>query len=232
MRDFLFSVLAGIALAFHFGAWFESLEWTSVAASVTLVQAQPIFVAIGAWIVLQERLTRQMVLGIGIALFGMAAMSFADFLGGVLVGPRPLYGNALAVFGAVMAAGYVLAGRSLRQRVALIPYVLIVYGVCTVTLLGIVVIAGHPITGYPAREWVIFVGLAIGPGLFGHTVINWTLAHLESSVVSVSLLGEPIGATILAMILLAEFPTSFTIIGAMVVLVGIYLTAVDSESDP
>ncbi len=228
-RDLAFATLAGIALALHFAAWFESLEWTSVAASVTLVQAQPVFVALGAWLLLRERVTRRMALGIAIAVSGMAAMSFGDLLGGVLVGPRPLYGNALALFGAVMAAGYVLAGRSLRQRVALVPYVVVVYGVCTVTLLALVTAEGHALVDYPAREWAIFVGLAVGPGLFGHTVINWALAHLESSVVSVSLLGEPVGATILALLLLSEVPTAYTILGGVVVLAGIYLTATDAE---
>ena len=224
-RDLALSVLSGVALAFHFAAWFESLDWTSVAASVTLVQAQPVFVAAGAWLLLRERVTRRTVVGVVVAVLGMAAMSLGDLLGGVLVGPRPLYGNALALFGAVMAAGYVLAGRSLRQRVALVPYVVVVYGVCTVTLLVIVVLGGHGLSGYPPREWLLFAGLAIGPGLFGHTVINWALAHLESSVVSVSLLGEPIGATILALVLLAEVPTPYTVLGGIVVLAGIYVTA-------
>ncbi len=229
-RDLGFATLSGVALALHFAAWFESLTWTSVAASVTLVQAQPVFVALGAWLLLRERVTRRMALGIAVAVSGMAAMSFGDLLGGVLVGPRPLYGNALALFGAVMAAGYVLAGRSLRQRVALVPYVVVVYGVCTVTLLVIVLVEGHTLTGYPGREWLLFAGLAVGPGLFGHTVINWALAHLESSVVSVSLLGEPVGATVLAFVLLSESPTAYTIAGGVIVLSGIYLTATDSEA--
>lgn len=229
-RDLVFAVLSGVALALHFAAWFESLAWTSVAASVTLVQAQPVFVALGAWLVLRERVTRRMVGGIVVAIAGMIAMSFGDLLGGVLVGPRPLYGNALALFGAIMAAGYVLAGRSLRQRLALVPYVVVVYSVCSVSLLGIVLMEGHALTGYPASEWGIFVGLAVGPGLFGHTVLNWALAHLESSVVSVSLLGEPVGATILAVIFLSEVPTVVTVIGGVVVLIGILLTATDSKT--
>ncbi|WP_418285384.1 DMT family transporter [Halorubrum sp. DTA46] len=224
-RDLAFATCSGVALALHFAAWFESLDWTSVAASVTLVQSQPVFVALGAWLLLRERVTRRMAIGISVAVAGMAAMSVGDFLGGVLVGPRPLYGNALALFGAVMAAGYVLAGRSLRQRVALVPYVVVVYGVCTVSLLAIVLVEGHPLGGYPAREWAIFVGLAVGPGLFGHTVLNWALAHVESSVVSVSLLGEPVGATILALVFLSEVPTAITVAGGAVVLAGIALTS-------
>ena len=223
-RDLVFATLSGVALALHFAAWFESLEWTSVAASVTLVQAQPVFVALGAWLLLSERVTRRVAVGITVAVGGMAVMSLGDLVGGVLVGPNPLYGNSLALFGAVMAAGYVLAGRSLRQRLALVPYVVVVYGVCTVSLLAIVIIEGHPLTGYPTREWLVFAGLAIGPGLFGHTVINWALAHVDSSVVSVSLLGEPVGATILAFILLSEVPTTFTVVGGGVVLAGIYVT--------
>jgi len=228
-RDLGFATLAGLALALHFASWFESLEWTSVAASVTLVQSQPLFVAVGAWLLLRERVTRRTTLGILVALAGMATMSLGDLLGGVLVGPNPLLGNALALFGAVMTAGYVLAGRSLRQRISLVPYVVIVYGVCTGGLLVIVLAQGGPLTGYPAREWLIFVALAAGPGLLGHTIINWALAHLESSVVSVSLLGEPIGATLLAVLLLAEAPTLYTVFGGAIVLAGIAITTLERE---
>lgn len=231
-RDLLFATVSGLALAVHFAAWFESLSWTSVAASVTLVQAQPLFVAVGAWALLDERVTRRMLLGIVLAVVGMIGMSIGDLLGGVLVGPDPVLGNSLAVLGAVMAAGYVLAGRSLRQRVSLVPYVVVVYSVCTAGLLVIVLLQGNELRGYPTSEWLIFVGLAIGPGLLGHTVINWTLAHLESSVVSVSLLGEPIGSTILALLVLAETPTLYTIVGGVVVLIGIGLTASDRKTEP
>jgi len=158
-----------------------------------------------------------MTVGIAVAVAGMMAMSsLGDLLGGVLVGPRPIYGNGLALFGAIMAAGYVLAGRSIRQRVALIPYVVVVYGVCTLSLLAIVLAEGHALTGYPPSEWAIFVGPPPSDGAVGHTVLNWALAHLKSSVVSVSLLGEPVGATILAFVF-AEAPTAFTLAGGAVV---------------
>ena len=227
-RDLAFAVLSGFALALHFATWFESLNWTGVAASVTLVQSQPIFVAVGAWAVLSERINRRMTAGILVAVVGIITMSLGDLLGGV-VGPNPLLGNSLAVFGALMAAGYVLTGRSLRQRIAVIPYVVVVYSVCTVVLLGIVLLQGAPLAGYPHREWLLFAGLAVGPGLLGHTVINWALAHIESSVVSVSLLGEPLGATILAALLLSEIPTLSTVAGGGIVLAGIVLTASGRE---
>ncbi len=225
-RDLLIATLTGAALAVHFAAYFESLAWTSVAASVTLVQSQPLFVAIGAALFLQERIGPRRAGGIAIAVAGMAAMSAGEFLGGAAVaGAHPLYGNALAVLGAVMAAIYVLVGRSLRQRVAVVPYVLVVYTACTLTLLAVALLQDLPLVGYDRREWIIFLAMAVGPGLFGHTVVNWALEHVESAVVSVSLLGEPVGATILALVLLAEAPGPTTVAGGIVVLAGIYITA-------
>lgn len=225
-RDVFVACVTGLALAAHFAAWFESLEWTSVAASVTLVQSQPVFVAIGAAVLLDERLTVRILIGIAITLAGAAVMSAVELLGGaVLAGARPLYGDGLALLGAVMAAGYVLAGRSLRQRMPLLPYVSIVYVVCSLGLLGWVVVQGMPLGPYPTHEWVLFLGMAVGPGILGHTVINWVLAHVESSVVSVSLVGEPVGSTLLAVVLLGEVPHAVTALGGAVVLGGIYLTA-------
>jgi drug/metabolite transporter (DMT)-like permease len=233
-RDLFVAGLTGVALALHFVSWFESLRHTSVAASVTLVQSQPLFVAVGAWALLDERLTRRMVVGILVALAGAAAMSLGDpvlaALGLVDVDASlkgtSSYGNLLALGGALMYAAYVLAGRSLRQRVSLVPYVVVVYLACTAVLLVIAVGQGATLVDYPRREWLLFLGMAVGPGIFGHTVINWALAHVESGVVSVSLLGEPVGSTLLAMLVLpGEIPTPTTVVGGAVVLFGIYLTA-------
>ncbi|MFB6126326.1 MAG: DMT family transporter [Halolamina sp.] len=236
-RDLGLATVAGLALAVHFASWFASVELTSIAASVTLVQSQPLFVAVGAWVLLEERLSRRMVAGIAVAVVGMVAMSFGDPLAAAVAGDAGLaaslltgeaaLGNALAVVGAVAAAGYVLAGRSIRQRVALVPYVVVVYAACAVGLFGVVLAEGAALTGYPPREWLLFLSMAVGPGVFGHTVVNWALAHVESSVVSVSLLGEPVGSTLLALVVLSEVPTATTAVGGAVVLAGIYLTASD-----
>ena len=225
-RDVAVAGVTGLALAAHFAAWFESLAWTSVAASTTLVQAQPVFVAVGAALLLDERLSVRILAGIAITVAGAAVMSAAELLGGAaLAGARPLNGDALALLGAVMAAGYVLAGRSLRQRMPLIPYVTVVYAVCALALLAWSLSQGHSLGPYPPREWLLFLGMAVGPGILGHTVINWVLEHVESTVVSVSLVGEPVGSTLLAVALLGEVPGGPTVVGGVVVLVGILLTA-------
>ncbi|WP_256684192.1 DMT family transporter [Halococcus qingdaonensis] len=224
VRDWLVAGAGGVALAIHFASWFESLEFTSVAASVTIVQSQVLFVAIGASWLLAEHVTRRTIAGMALALVGIATLSIGDSLTGAVAGSAPLYGNALALVGAVCAAGYVLAGRSLRQRIPLIPYVIVVYSVCAIVLLALVLADGAALTDYPASEWLLFAGMAIGPGIFGHTVLNWALAHLESSVVSVSLLGEPIGSALLAL-LLGEVPSALTVVGGAVILLGITVTA-------
>jgi drug/metabolite transporter (DMT)-like permease len=223
-RDLLGALLAGLALAAHFAAWFESVDRTTVAASVTLVQTQTVFVAAGAGLVLSERVGRRTLAGIAIALAGAGLMSAAGaFDGGAA--PDPLLGNGLAIVGAVMAAVYVLSGRSIRQRVPVVPYVLVVYAVAAVGLLGVVLAGGHSLSGYPREEWLLFLGMAVGPGILGHTLINWALEHVESSIVSVSLVGEPVGSTVLAALLLGEVPGALALAGGAVVIAGIVVTA-------
>lgn len=223
-RDWIAAIAAGVALAVHFVAFFESLAWTSVAASVTLVQTQPIFVAVGAVLLLGERVDRRVVLGIVIALVGALVLSMAEPGDTLPAGGDATIGNALAVAGAVMAACYLLAGRSLRQRVSIFPYVTIVYTACVAALFPAVLLSDAPVVAYPAREWMLFLAMAAGPGLLGHTVLNWALEHVPSTVVSVTLLGEPVGATLLGVVLLAEIPTQVTVVGGLVVLAGIYVT--------
>ena len=221
-RDWAVAVGAGLALAVHFAAWFESLDWTSVAASVTLVQTQPIVVAVGAVLFLEERVTRGIAAGIGVALAGAVVLSLGDLLSGAAaVGAWPAWGNALALAGAVTGGAYWLSGRSLRARLSLLAYVTVVYATCALALLCLVLLARASLLGYPPREWLLFLGMAVGPGVFGHTVLNWSLGHLESSVVSVTLVGEPVGSAVLALLVLGEVPGAWTVAGAPLVLAGI-----------
>ncbi|GAD52316.1 permease of the drug/metabolite transporter (DMT) superfamily [Halarchaeum acidiphilum MH1-52-1] len=224
-RDWAVIVVSGVALAAHFASWFVSIEYTSIAASTVLVQTQPIFVALGAWLVLDERPNRAVSVGVVLAVCGVAVTSVGGLLGAPLVGSAPLLGDALALCGAVCASAYVLAGRAVRQRLALVPYTTLVYAVCTLTLLALVLLRGLPLFAYPPREWALFLAMALLPGFFGHTALNWTLEHLESSVVSVALLGEPVGAAILALALFGEYPGPATVVGGCVILAGIGATA-------
>ncbi len=239
-RDLGIAVLTGVALALHFASFFESLEWTSVAASVTLITLQPIFVVVGASLLLREQLNARLLGGMGLAIVGAFGMSIGPIVVDPLFGggdvssalvsafageSAQLYGNAIALAGAALGGAYVLAGRSLRQRTSLFAYTFIVYGISTIALGVLAVTAGAPLQGYPPIEWVLFLAMALIPGMFGHTVINWALRYVKSSVVSVSFLGEPVGSTILALVLLGEVPEAVTVVAGSVVLVGIFFTA-------
>lgn len=224
-RDLGIAMITGIALCVHYTLWFESLEWTTVAAGVTLTQTQTIFVALGAHWVLNERLNRGTLLGVAMAFGGVAIMSIGARLAGV-TDANALFGNTLAVFAGVLFAGYLLAGRSLRQRVAVVPYITIVYTLAALAVLGMALLAGRTVTptAYPRHEMAIFLALALGPTIFSQGLVNWALAYIESSIVSVSFLSVPIASAILAIIILAEYPGTETVIGGTIVLSGIYLT--------
>ena len=217
-------------LALHFWSWNSSISLTSVAASVVLVNTQPVVVALLSVVWLREQPTRRQWTGIAIAMLGaliVASPSFASSASDATAHPRALLGNMLALGGAITAAIYFVAGRRLRASLDLWPYVGLVYGTCFLVLLVLSVVAGAPLAPQPARELAIFAALAAGPMLLGHTGLNWALKHSPAYVVNLTLLGEPLGATIIAALLpgIREVPTPATLLGGGVVLAGILLTA-------
>jgi drug/metabolite transporter (DMT)-like permease len=138
-------------------------------------------------------------------------------------------GDLLALVGAVAAAGYLLIGRKLRARISLLSYIFMVYGMAAVVLLGIMFAAGQSPLGYPPQTYLWLLLLALIPQLIGHSTYNWALGYLSAAYVSIALLGEPIGSTILAYFLLSETPTLFKIVGGILILAGIYVASL-SES--
>ncbi|MDH5702766.1 MAG: DMT family transporter, partial [Aigarchaeota archaeon] len=220
-RESAIVLLAGAALAVHFASWISSLSLTSVTSSVVIVNSSPVFVAVIGRYLLREGVTPRMALGIAAALLGCSIIAFADLgLGGVNV-----QGDIYALVGALAAAVYVLGGRMIRRTTGLLAYVLPVYAICSLILGGAAVLLKTPLHPYQEREYWIFLALAIVPTIFGHTLYNWALRFVPASVVAVSLLGEPVGATALAGVILHEYPTPLTVFGAVLTLTGIYVTA-------
>lgn len=226
-RDLGVSLVTGVLLGVHFLLFFNSLDWTTVAAATTLTQTHALMVPVGAYFVLDEGVTRQMVAGIAIAVAGVLLLSTGGMLTqSLLAGSRPLYGNAIAVLAAVGFTFYALAGRSVRQRLSLFPYVTLVYGMATVAVGIYAGVVGAPIVHpFPLAEWGIFLGLAIGPGLLCHTLLNWSLEHVEASVGSAAFLGIPVVSTALAVVLLDEVASWITVVACGIILTGIYLAA-------
>lgn len=233
-RDLLVALGAGAMLALHFWSWNSSLALTSVAASVVLVNMHPaVVVALSAsW--LGERASRRQLAGIGLAVLGAIVVGAFDALAAPAAGAagapgsasRALLGDLLALVGAVTVGVYYVAGRKLRQTLDLWPYVALVYGACFAVLLAIAAVRGAPLLPQPPREWLIFAGLAIGPMLLGHTGMNWALKHLPAYVVNLTVLGEPVGATLLAALLpgIREVPGPHALVGGAMILAGALIT--------
>ncbi|HCQ03027.1 MAG TPA: EamA/RhaT family transporter [Candidatus Latescibacteria bacterium] len=215
----LWSSLAGLLLAVHFATWITSLAYTSVASSVMLVTTAPVFVGMLSHWGLRERLSARMFTGILVAVSGGVVIGYGDYTTGV----DPLFGDLLAIAGAISAGGYFVIGRKLRSQVDLLPYITVVYSTAAVWLVGLALATGQPMSGYTPSTYLILIGLAVGPQLLGHSSLNWALKYLSAVLVSVVILTEPIGSTILAYLILNEEVTRYTLIGGMLVLTGIYV---------
>jgi drug/metabolite transporter (DMT)-like permease len=228
LGELLLAIAGGVALALHFWAWNASIHLTTIAASVTLVSLQPAVVAVISAVALREAPSRRQMAGIAIAIAGAFIIAAPDLRGGLAPsGNRALQGNLLAMSAAVTAAVYYSIGRRLRASLGIWAYVSIVYSAAFITLAAIALSRGIPLGSQPSREVAIFAALAIGPMLIGHTGMNWTLKFLPAYVVNLTVLGEPVGATILGAFIPAirQIPTIATMVGGAVVLAGVIIAA-------
>jgi len=224
-RDWGFSVVAGIFLAFHFILWFESLNYTSVASSTVLVTLQPLFAFVGTYFFFKEPLSLKTILSGLIAVAGSVLISWGDFR----ISGSALYGDILALIACALITGYLLFGQDVRKRISLITYTFVVYSVSTVTLFLYVVLKGESFGPYPNSDWMWFILLAIIPNLLGHTLFNWSLKWVSTNVISIAILFEPVGAAILAYYILEESLIATQIIGGLIVLAGIVLFVIDDR---
>ncbi len=224
--DYRLALLSGFFLAMHFATWISSLDYTSVASSVVLVNTNPIWVGILTPFISKDRITRLTALGIVVSVVGGVIIGAGDFA----VGGQALFGDFLAILGSISAALYLLIGRNLRPKLSLIAYVIVVYGTAAVLLWLVVLLMGLPVTGFSPSTWGALVGIAVVPQILGHSTYNWALRWVTASLVAVSLLGEPVMATIMAYFLFDEGLTWAKVIGGGLILLGIYLAARGEEA--
>jgi drug/metabolite transporter (DMT)-like permease len=210
---------SGAALAVHFASWIASLQLTTVASSVALVTTQPLWAALIAAVALGERVTRGTLVAILVATAGGALIGLRDFA----AGGEALWGDALALVGALCAAIYFTIGRRVRAGLDLPAYIGVVYPVAALLLLATAGIGRQPLSGFPAQTWAMFLLLALVPQLVGHSSLNWAVRYLPAHVVTVALLGEPVISTVLAVPFLGESPGALRVVGGAVTLVGVYL---------
>ena len=222
LHDLVFAMIAGIFLALHFAFWISSLDYTSVMSSVVFVSTNPLFVALASFLVLRESLRRGTLIGIVVAMAGGALVGIAD-LGNA--GAESLQGDVLALAGAVAVSGYLLIGRRLRARFSLLPYISLVYSTAAVVLLAIAWAMGTPLLGYTPKAYGLVILLAAGPQLIGHSSYNWALKFLSATFITVTILAEPIAASLLAIPILGQIPDPIKIAGGALILIGIYFAA-------
>ena len=211
---------SAVCLAAHFAFWIASLEHTSVASSVVIVTSNPVMVAIGAPFFLRERSSPRVLAGIAVAVVGGVVIAVGDWD----LGDRRLFGDFLALLGAVAVAGYYIAGRSLRERLSILGYIAPVYGAAAVILVVAALATGSRLTGFGVEVYGWLVLLALLPQLVGHSSLNWSLGYLPATLVATAVMAEPIGASLLAWAVLDEAPPVASVAGGALVLVGVFTT--------
>jgi drug/metabolite transporter (DMT)-like permease len=220
-KDYMLALLSGFFLALHFSTWISSLSYTSVANSVVLVNTNPLWVGILTPLISKDRLTLMTKIGIVISVIGGAIIGAGDFA----TGGQALWGDFLALLGSICAAVYLLLGRNLRRKLSLLAYVIICYGSAAIILWVLVIALGLQVVGFSSGTYAAFAGMALISQIIGHTSYNWALKWFSASLIAVSLLGEPIGATILAYIIFDETLTWTKLVGGSLILAAIYLAA-------
>lgn len=244
--DAWWGLAAGVMLAVHLATWISSLEFTSVASSAALVTTNPLWVALAVHFIFSEKLSRNTVLGLVAAFAGSVLIAFSD--GGVLVlannglqffwknllaptgkADTAVFGDSLALIGAITGAGYLLVGRDLRRRLSNTVYVWLVYTAAMLTMLIVVTSSHRSLVGYGWQTYVWMLLLGLGPQLLGHTSFNWALAHLSATFVALTILGEPIGSAILAYFIFDETFAPIQLIGLILLLAGIALGVLGEE---
>jgi drug/metabolite transporter (DMT)-like permease len=222
----LIMLVIGVILAIHFSLWITSLKMTSVASSVILVTAHPVLVAPVSFYFFKEKLCWVNALGIVISLIGVVVLVIGNY-GFAAFGLDTIEGNIFALLGGIAAGLYILGGRKLRKTVSTVSYAFVVYAVGTVTLFFICLAVSAPVYNLAIPDYEIILLMALVSGILGHTLYNWSLGYIRASVMSVALLGEPIGSSLLAYVIpwIHQEPSLYTVVGGGIILVGIYLTA-------
>lgn len=227
-RTLLYSAAAGIFLALHFACWITSLSYTSIAASATLVTTNPVWVALLSWLWFREKLSRTSLVGIAITLLGGILVAAGG--AGATDASQPLLGNLLALVGSWAVSFYILFGREAqRQGLSIGSHVVLTYSTAALVLLPLPFLFGASYSGYPSAVYVWIALLALIPQLIGHTSFNWAVRWMSPTLVTLTILAEPIGSSILGAIVFKENPGAIVILGAIIILTGVAVAAVGAR---
>ena len=224
-RERRLSTFAGVLLAVHFATWIPSLSFTTVASSVALVATQPVWAALIAHR-RGEHVNRGTWMGISLAIAGAVVLTGID----VSISARAVFGDVLALVGGMLAAAYVTVGAEVRRTVATGPYALSCYSTAAALLLLVSVAGRQSLWGYDAGTWWAIAGLVIGAQMLGHTLLNRVLRSISPTIVSVAILFEILGASLIARWAFGETPPAGAWLAALLIGAGV-VVVVRSQDD-
>lgn len=225
-KDIFLCACSGLFLGMHFTLYFESLKYTSIAASVVLVNLEVFFVALFLFFMYREKIPVKGILGIGAAFLGTVLIAVTDMGSGSNV----VFGDILAFGGSFCVAVYTLIGRSCRTHISTSVYTCFVYGFACLTVGIAALISGTPFSGYEPVNYGLALGMTVFCTFFGHSVYSWGLKYLNASYITTIKLLEPVFASILGLLIFREIPGAFVIIGGAVVIGGIIYYTRNAES--
>ncbi|MGG1517348.1 DMT family transporter [Paenibacillus oryzisoli] len=219
--------MSGIMLGLHFLFWMQSLHYTTVASSTAILTLEPIFVLAGAFVLHGVRTSREALLAMILAIIGAICIGWGDFR----FSGTALRGDILSFIGTMAVAFHMLLGKKLRDHISAFVYSFFVFLFAGLTLAVTNVYTGEAFTGYPLRDWIVFGLLAVVSTIFGHYIFNWLLKYMKASSVSMTVLGEPLGASLLAYFLLGEKITLIQLGAGLILLIGVALFLRSNEGD-
>ncbi len=221
-RDLIIAIISGLFLSLHFITWIASIKYTSIASSVTLVATSPVFVIIISFLLFGERPSLITLIATVVAILGTALIAYSDKnIASSSQYPAPLFGDFLALLGAFAVSIYFISGSHLRKYMQTFQYITLVYTSAALFTTIFALLSSKPFTGYRTESYIYMILMAVVPQLFGHTSFNWALKHLKASAVAISVLGEPIGATILAYIFFHQTVSQLKLLGMAMVILSI-----------
>lgn len=213
------AALAGLFYGVHFGAWVSSLTLTTVAASVTLVTCTPLLLGLLGALTGRDRPSGRFWLALAFSAVGLTIIGGADLA--AVAAPGALLGDALALLGAFSIAGYFLTARRLGPTLDVSAFSAVAVAVGAVLLLGAGAVLGVPLVPASSEAALALLACALVPQLIGHSLLTWALRHTGPAWVAMATVGEPVGATLLTWWWLHETPTTTTLVGCTVTLLGV-----------
>ncbi|MEL0282083.1 MAG: DMT family transporter [Actinomycetota bacterium] len=226
-REIRLTVIAGVFLGLHFATWIPSLTLTTIAASTALVATQPIWAALIARAT-GVRISSRVWIGIAIAFSGVIVLTGVD----LSVDPAHLWGDALALVGAVFSAAYVSVAERVRKTVDTSTMTFVLYAVSALTILPLVFIFGQQLVGFDAQAWALILAVTLGAQLLGHSMMTRVLSSTSATVVSLAILFEMPGATLVAAIWLGQVPPLALLPAAALILVGLVIVIKAADRGP